>query len=71
MVAMSGLTLAMATILGNQQQSLAAIRETPMQPILAFGWTLLQIPIFWGTFLPLDSPQRCPGSRVDRGNATF
>ena len=51
MVAMAGLSLAMATIHGNATQSSATIRVTPMSLKSAVFWTLGQIIIFWGTFL--------------------
>ena len=51
MVAMSGLSLAMATIHGSAAQSPATIRVTPMSRKSAVFWTLGQTVIFWGTFL--------------------
>lgn len=51
MATMSGLTLAMATIHGIKGQTPAAIRVTPMNRAAAIAWTLVQIAIFWATFL--------------------
>ncbi len=51
MVAMAGLTLSMATIQGCQGQEPRAIRATPLAPGQALAWTLVQITIFWSTFL--------------------
>ena len=51
MVAMAGLSLAMATIHGNATQSPTTIRVAPMSLKSAVFWTLGQIIIFWGTFL--------------------
>ena len=51
MVAMAGLSLAMATIYGNAEQTPATFRVTPMDPMVAVFWTLGQTVIFWGTFL--------------------
>ena len=51
MVAMAGLMLAMATILGNAIQSPSAIRVVSMDSASAVLWTLLQIVIFWSVFL--------------------
>jgi len=51
MVAMAGLSLAMATIHGNAMQSPATIRVTTMSRKSAIFLTFGQIIIFWGTFL--------------------
>ena len=51
MVIMSGLSLAMATIHGNANQSPATIRVVAMARPAAVSWTLGQTAIFWGTFL--------------------
>lgn len=48
MVAMSGLSLAMATIHGDAMQSPSTIRVTPMSRKSAVFWTFGQIIIFWG-----------------------
>ncbi|MBL8888869.1 MAG: isoprenylcysteine carboxylmethyltransferase family protein [Planctomycetaceae bacterium] len=51
MFAMSGATLAMATIQGSPAQAPATYRVTPMTPKTALIWTLLQVVLFWGAFL--------------------
>lgn len=51
MVSMSGLSLVMATIHGNQSQMPATIRVTPMSYRVAIAWTIGQTAIFWTVFL--------------------
>ncbi|EKK04385.1 protein-S-isoprenylcysteine O-methyltransferase [Rhodopirellula baltica SH28] len=51
MVCMAGLSLAMATIHGNDSQSPMTIRIASMSPQVALAMTLAQTVIFWGTFL--------------------
>ena len=51
MTAMAGSTLAMATIQGTPWQTPATYRTTRLEPRLALLWTVLQVIIFWGTFL--------------------
>jgi len=51
MVSMAGLSLSMATIHGNADQSPATIRVTAMRRWPAVLWTLGQTVIFWGVFL--------------------
>ena len=51
MVTMAGLTLVMATIIGNRDQQPAAIRVTPMSTAAAVRWTLGQTLVFWSVCL--------------------
>ena len=51
MGSMAGLTLAMATIHGNENQKLATIRVTPMTKTAAVAWTFAQTILFWSMFL--------------------
>jgi protein-S-isoprenylcysteine O-methyltransferase Ste14 len=51
MVAMSGLSLALATIHGGSGEQTASFRVVHMRFVAAFLWTSIQIVIFWGTFL--------------------
>lgn len=51
MVCMAGLSLAMATIYGVGGERAASFRAVEMPFRSAWGWTALQIVIFWGTFL--------------------
>jgi protein-S-isoprenylcysteine O-methyltransferase Ste14 len=51
MTAMAGSTLAMATIQGTPWQTPATYRATRLDRLPALLWTVLQVIIFWGTFL--------------------
>jgi protein-S-isoprenylcysteine O-methyltransferase Ste14 len=51
MTAMAGMMTAMATILGTPTQTPATYRATRLKSSSAIFWTLLQVVIFWGTFL--------------------
>ncbi|MCC9606233.1 isoprenylcysteine carboxylmethyltransferase family protein [Blastopirellula sp. JC732] len=51
MVCLAGMTLAMATIYGTQEQSPALFRATPLAPQTACIWTSAQMAIFWSVFL--------------------
>lgn len=51
MTAMAGSTLAMATIQGTPLQAPATYRATRLDSNSAVAWTMLQVIIFWGTFL--------------------
>lgn len=51
MTAMSGSSLAMATIQGTPLQAPATYRATRLDSNAAMAWTMVQILIFWGTFL--------------------
>lgn len=51
MVAMSGLSLAMATVHGGTGSEAAPFHVVDWHFRKAVGWTFLQVLIFWGTFL--------------------
>ncbi|MEM6468796.1 MAG: isoprenylcysteine carboxylmethyltransferase family protein, partial [Planctomycetota bacterium] len=51
MSALSGMSLAMATIHGMKDQTSATTRVAEMNGLKSVGWTLLQTIFFWGIFL--------------------
>ena len=51
MTCMSGISLIMATMVGNGSQAIAVIRETRLSRTGSIAWTAIQVVIFWSVFL--------------------